>query len=544
MQIAILDGYVDEPSCLGVPPYISPYPRYIGGAIKDIGKDYLYLTIDDLRENNERAKKLRNAKLLILIAGAIVPGKYLRGMPISLNEILRIAKDFKGIKILCGAFAKYGFGSYCNYDFEDENFNFIAKKDADTCIYDFLKNGEFSNRLRTMEEWKKWSFLGTEVVKQHRDFPSPLITEIETYRGCIRYLSGGCSFCTDVLFGKPIFRNEEDIIKEIEMLNKLGVVNFRLGAQTCFFSYKNNQGKPNVSAIEKLLKGIRKKTQLKVLHLDNANPSVIANNEKESEEIAKLIVKYCTSGNVLAFGMESADEKVIKENNLNATPNEVMKAIEIINKYGKEVGENGLPKLLPGINFVLGLRGESEETYELNFNFLKMVLERNLLLRRINIRQVNPIRLKYSENFMKYKKQFIKFKEKVREEIDKEMLKKVVPYGSILKDVFTEKIIGNITFGRQIGSYPILIGIPYIISIGKFVDVFITSHGKRSLTAIEFPFLINKMSLRAIECLPNVGRKRAVRIFKKMPFKNEEEFLNAIDDEKVGRELLRVVRIL
>ena len=29
----ILDGYVDEPACLGVPPYISPYIRTVAGAL-------------------------------------------------------------------------------------------------------------------------------------------------------------------------------------------------------------------------------------------------------------------------------------------------------------------------------------------------------------------------------------------------------------------------------------------------------------------------------------------------------------------------------
>ena len=54
MKALIIDGYVDEPSCLGVPPYLSPYPRYIAGALRERGlheKDIHYYTIDTLREN-------------------------------------------------------------------------------------------------------------------------------------------------------------------------------------------------------------------------------------------------------------------------------------------------------------------------------------------------------------------------------------------------------------------------------------------------------------------------------------------------------------
>ena len=50
MRIIILDAYVDEPSCLGVPPYISPYVRYLAGAVSDSGFDYTYITIDELMD--------------------------------------------------------------------------------------------------------------------------------------------------------------------------------------------------------------------------------------------------------------------------------------------------------------------------------------------------------------------------------------------------------------------------------------------------------------------------------------------------------------
>ncbi len=47
----ILDGYVDEPACLGVPPYISPYIRTVAGALAAHGFTVRYLTIDQLRND-------------------------------------------------------------------------------------------------------------------------------------------------------------------------------------------------------------------------------------------------------------------------------------------------------------------------------------------------------------------------------------------------------------------------------------------------------------------------------------------------------------
>ena len=64
------------------------------------------------------------------------------------------------------------------------------------------------------------------------------------------------------------------------------------------------------------------------------------------------------------------------------------------------------------------------------------------------------------------------------------MLKRVVPKGTILKDVFVEvKEREGLYFGRQFGSYPILVGIvDKNLKIGEFVDVEVVDYGRRSIT--------------------------------------------------------------
>jgi len=535
MRIVIFDGYVDEPACLGVPPYISPLIRYVAGAVKDSDNDFTYLTIDEYRKNPDRVKQMMNAKALILVAGAVVPGKYLRAMPVSSKEIREISEKFDGVKIAGGARVRFGLDNYNGFDF-------VAKKDLDAVVYDFLTEKVFLDRNRTVDEWNRWSVKGAEIVRHHPDFPLPLIAEVETMRGCVRYFTGGCSFCIEPLYGKPVFRDADDIVKEVKVLNSMGVVNFRL-TQSCFFSYKANgigeaeTPTPNPDEAKKLLKGIRNAAaNINVLHVDNANPAVIAEHPAESEKIMKNLVKYCTPGNVLALGMETADPAVTRANNLNATPEQVMKSIELINKIGCGRGKNGMPELLPGINIVCGLKGENRETYELNYRFLKTVLDKGMLLRRINIRQVLGFREKFQR---KHHSLFIRYKEKIRKEIDREMLKKIVPFGTVLKDVFMEKQIGNTMFGRQIGSYPLLVGIPYKIRENVFIDVCVTDWGMRSITGIGYPFSINKASLKAVESLPGVGKKRAMRIVRSRPFKTENGFIKCLDDRTVGEKILR-----
>jgi radical SAM superfamily enzyme with C-terminal helix-hairpin-helix motif len=196
---------------------------------------------------------------------------------------------------------------------------------------------------------------------------------------------------------------------------------------------------------------------------------------------------------------------------------------------------------LPGINFISGLEGETKETFEHNFQFLEKVLDSGLLLRRINIRQVLEVRGKFPVR--KHYREFRRFKEKVREEIDGPMLERLVPKKTVLKDVYMELGKGKTTFGRQIGSYPLLVGIPYETELNKFLDVIIVDHGRRSITGIEHPLDVNSASLDALASIPGIGSKRATRIFRSRPISSRDDFKSSLDDEDVAERALEYIRI-
>ena len=86
----ILDGYVDEPACFGVPPYISPYVRSVAGVLTERGYGVRYCTVDQLRRDPSRFAALGGAAVVVMIAGVTVPGKYLGGTPPSLAEIRQV----------------------------------------------------------------------------------------------------------------------------------------------------------------------------------------------------------------------------------------------------------------------------------------------------------------------------------------------------------------------------------------------------------------------------------------------------------------------
>ncbi len=266
----------------------------------------------------------------------------------------------------------------------------------------------------------------------------------------------------------------------------------------------------------------------------------MASHPKNAEEITKLLLKYCTSGNVVALGMESADPEVIKRNNLNATPREVMAAVEMLNRYGRERGPNGMPYLLPGLNFLGGLRGETKHTYEHNISFLISLRKKGLWLRRINIRQVLPVRDHFKvQNMAAFKR----FKSFVRQEIEQPLLKEMFPMGTVLRDVYLELQKGNTTYGRQIGSYPLLIGIPYPLPTNTFIDVSVVDYGYRSLTGVQYPLDVNKACLRALTSLPQIGAKRAVRIIRHRPFTSKEEVIEALDCKDAGQSILPYITV-
>jgi radical SAM superfamily enzyme with C-terminal helix-hairpin-helix motif len=569
VRVSILDGYVDEPTCLGVPPYISPYPRYIAGAVWDFDAHATvsYVTIDQIRNDKSWIDTLSKSDILIVIAGMSVPGRYLSGFPVSPYELITLLINISHpVKLLCGPAARYGFGMSGGKSVKEtvvveDVFDLIVNGDGEIAITELLKNNLKKETIdpslcrSNPHAIKDFAVKGAAVVKQHPFFSEYLITEIETYRGCPRSIVGGCSFCSEPSKGPPSFRTIDDICKEVAALYKAGVRHVRIGNQPCIFSYMAKGAgelefpQPNPNALEQLFQGIRfAAPELKTFHIDNANPGVLARFPDECRRIAKSIIKYHTAGDVAALGVESVDPVIIKKNNLKASADEVLDAVILLNEVGSTRGTNGLPQLLPGLNFVFGLDGETKNTFVLDYEFLKKIYDDHLLLRRINLRQVIPIpgtkMFNIGEkNVRKHKSEFQHFKRKIRETIERPMLQRLVPQGTVLINVCTEVYEGKLTFARQLGSYPLLVGIPGIFPLHRFYNVKVVDYGYRSITAVPFPLNINSVSRETLEALPGVGKKRAVRILAKRPFHTKEELMRALDDPTVAQNIREYLQL-
>jgi radical SAM superfamily enzyme with C-terminal helix-hairpin-helix motif len=526
----ILDGYVDEPACLGVPPYISPYIRTVAGALTGHGFTVRYLTIDQLRKDPRMINLMDRANLLVMIAGVTVPGKYLGGTPATLNEIQQVGHMLRGPEKLIGGPIAFGYapeGGRRAVRQVISGFDALLEGEPAVALDNYL-NGDEPAGILDYERTDPWSISGSSIIEQHPDYPY-VMCELETARGCPHGASGGCSFCTEPFYGIPKYRSIAGIAGEVAALHSHGARHFRVGRQPDILAYGAGSGEypaPRPDLLESLFSSIRSAAPgLKTLHIDNTNPATIARHEEESREALRVIIRHHTSGDVAAFGMETADPDVVRANNLKADADDVFHALRIVNEEGG-MRRNDVPELLPGLNFVCGLAGETMRTYDLNEQFLVRVRDAGLLVRRVNIRQVMPFEgtPAYLDNTLgKYEHRFGTFKEFVRQKIDIPMLQRVFPAGTVLREVRIE-VSGDLSFGRQMGSYPILVGIPVRLPERSIIDAVVVDWGMRSVTALPVPVRINELSAAAIKWMPGIGRKKVASVIAKRPFRTLEEF--------------------
>ena len=520
MRRTILDCYTDEPAGLGVPPFIGVWPRYAAGLYED---ESTYLTIDDIRlvryvecvpevvidpphgrthlevlnhtRNYEEIRQvLENTEELMIIVGVQTPGKYLSARPGTLHEVEKLLRSFEegGQSVgcamhtistsleesVCTAHPTSPTPSPCRKILTGPVLT--GGTQARGGARPQVADAEYFDELRplvfdTYEQLQPLAIKGAPFIRQMPRLAKRIV-EIETGRGCPR--ERGCSFCTEPIKNKVQWRRPEFVVEEVRALMKQGATAFRLGKQSCIYSYEGGDHQ-KLEAMLSPLAAMRPA----VLHIDNANPQMI--DEKRTE----LFVKYLTPGSTAAMGIESFDSRVTAANNLNCPYDMAFEAIRTVNRIGGFRGDNGCHALLPGINILLGLAAETPETLDKNFAALKRIFDEGLLIRRINIRRVVPfpgtplyqqVGRKFLRKNMRY---YVDWIEKVRQEIDIPMLQRLFPIGTVLKDLVSEVHNGHMTFLRQIGSYPIVVGIHERLPLNEFINARITGYMRRSLVA-------------------------------------------------------------
>jgi len=527
----ILDCFVDEPACLGVPPFISPYPRYIAGALIEAGSEpqhITYRTIDSLRSNEYLIEG--DYSYVFLIGGSSVPGKYLGARIGTLAEINRIIATNRRLPIAAGGVVSRALTPAPNL--------IIVMNDIEKFACS-LARGIPEDTSRTYDDIDRWAPLGSFIINEHPWFPD-IICEMETGRGCPR--ESHCTFCSEGLLERIEFREIKGIISETESLIRQGSTRFRIGRQpdiiqfgSSLSEFRKGFPRPEPGAVKELfsaLKSFKDMGRIEVLNVDNANPGSIVNWPEESESILAAIASAVSAGDTLPFGIESFDENVVRMNNLKVNADEALFAIRMVNEIcGGRV--DGIPVLLPGVNLIQGLRGECSDTFKKNYESLLRMVDAGLMIKRINIRKLQPypgtpLYTEGRRQSTSLEKRFEFFRGKIRDEIDNRMLKMIYPAGTIVRRNLMLDCRDGYSLGKQIASYSITVKIAG--ETGRiFQDILVTGHRERSLSGIPIPFNPNNAAGKAFEAIPGIGRERASSLILKRPFKTAGEFAAELD---------------
>ncbi|MBG0568726.1 radical SAM protein [Actinoplanes sp. NEAU-A11] len=458
--------------------------------------DVRYVTIDDVRwelnggqpltpppqsdpltysasSNRQNAiKLLRDAATVIVVAGDAVPSVHLHAHNGSLDEIIRILACVRGRRVLLGPMANH----------------VLANADAYAGLFDALHTHTITSKDIAVGSRAGAPF---EKLRADRDSFIDLVGElgwepvgeIELYRGCTRRRY--CSFCNEpVKSAAVVFRDLQDVLDEVHQLYVAGVRHLRLGQQTCFFSAWNR----DVTKIEQLLAGIRDGCpDLEVLHIDNADPLAVAS--PAGARISALVAQYCSEGNCAPMGMESFDPAVIETNALTCTPQILRRAIDNINAVGTQRGPAGLPTLLPGINIIYGLPGETHRTHLANLQGLDSLMTAGVMCHRTNVRQARayagtPL-AGMNADIPPSQEHFTTWKADIDSIWDQPMKQRVYPVGLRLRGLHSFFVTGRGTWFRRLGSYPIqVVERDAVVPHYTPADLTVTEHAPRFIYGV------------------------------------------------------------
>lgn len=464
-KVVILDCYTDEPSGYGVRPYLGTHQLHLSQALASTATPHSYLTIDDLRYNkngrvpgndtdlrtlNTTANRdsaldlLRDAGVIYVIMGCFVDYAYFSCVPPRSGEVYEYLRDTVGKKILFYVMGTLG-GISPDYA-ESQLRDIVADVEhGNTYRYVIAGHGSSAKVDLINPDYPLLGSIGRLTPPLLEQLSGPIIAEIETGTGCN---TPTCKFCIEAARSPRVtYRRPEDIVAQVGCLYDAGVRHFRLGRQPNFFHFQRQ----NTDALERLLAGIRERCpELRMLHIDNVN--IVNVVTPAGRQIARLVAKYCTSGNVTPFGIESFDENVRRATRVAGSTDDVIRAVEIINEAGAERGVDGLPKLLPGINLIHGLPGASDTTHDRNMSCLRRIMDEGLMTYRTYYRMLaEPTGVSLREP-TSHSLAFESCFQDVVESFVLPMQTRVYPPGTIIRGDWECITASDISYARTLGT--------------------------------------------------------------------------------------------
>ena len=178
----IIDGYVDEPACLGVAPYISPYVREVAGVLAEGATPRRQI---DMVWSDSVVAGQGRGDLVVMIAGLTVPGTYIGGKPATLTEIQQLGTLLREPTTAIGGPIAFGYapgGGRKAIRQAITGFDVTLTGSPAVALDAWLSGGEPAGST-DYSLTDPWCVAGAGIIARHPAFPY-VMCELETATGC------------------------------------------------------------------------------------------------------------------------------------------------------------------------------------------------------------------------------------------------------------------------------------------------------------------------------------------------------------------------
>ncbi|XRO77737.1 radical SAM protein [Methanocaldococcus sp. 10A] len=427
-------------------------PRTVKGILQDEGIEAKIYPVDDLDIKDAKKYDLifvsamtsdfKCVKKLVERTKLKTNSKIIVGGPIA-NDLYLLQKIEADISIV-------GEGELTIRELIKKDFN--AEDIKGTTYWDYNEDELKINPLREILTDLKLITPSTEI-KDYKNYFSARVY-VEVVRGCSNFkrplllctnkkcnlcengtlkcplnINPGCGFCSvPSVFGYARSRDEEDILKEVELLLEEGVRRIVLSAPD-FLDYKRGNRlinphfpEPNYEAIESLLSNCKDLA-------NKYNANILIENIKANlfnEKVAEIFSKYLKTP--IYIGCESGDREHCRLLGRPTTPNDVLKAVKIAKKYN----------LKAQVYFIYGLPGETKKTAKNTIDFMHKIKN---YINKITVYKFRPLPMSAFQNFKPNITKYSLLIRNTANKINLEIKKKYI--GKTLKVIVSEKHFKN-----------------------------------------------------------------------------------------------------
>ncbi len=546
-KIVIVDGYSDLPFDLGRPPFLAPEVRYIAGACWDRNSKAraIYMTLDDLKSGN-KASLIQDAGLVLVYAGvpearpSVDLTEASGDVPPEVGDLFDFVAYLECPKILGGPYVLVH-----EPEAREMDFDLVVDGDLSKFTHEVLSEGSTIDGVdpgirRTNQDLERFSILGAGLAIQNAGYPSFLSLGVELYRGCPSAAQGGCSFCHQNFFTTVEYRPVEDVVAEISKIAELGCENVFFQAP-CFYSYFSDPREDGTldldhSAIERLLEGAGSVApELKGLHILNINPAAVANDKDEAEKITKTVVEHCSDGNFPNLRAITFDEEVQLVNNVACSTQDFNEVVDMMSSAGRVTGPNGLPTLLPAVELVYGLAGESQETIEINEERIRELASQKLIRGAVARRLVPiPGTTIAKRDDLEELEDLDQHLEVLRNDINAPLKSGLASPGQLLKDIYAMRSLDTAVQATKVGINSPSLLVHGAAKVGQLQDVRVTEPNNGRLEALSHPLTPKTVSRDLLRMIPGMSEED-INAFMQMRPENEAEFQEIFEDPSIGR---------